>query len=103
MGIIVAARLRSGESKKVVCKYYGVTIRTINLWLSVAYGTRWINETTVTTKGYSFPKHDDVCQLIGCNEKAEKPLKTGFKEGSTVGQWKYYCPDHGFVFYNLEK
>ena len=100
----VKIRIDNGETKKAIAEDYEVTVRTLLLWLRVAYGPKKKNEdVTMKVYGMFFERHSNRCQVFDCGLDAEAPRKTGFKDGSPIGQWKAYCQTHGFVYYNLER
>lgn len=40
--------------------------------------------------------------LVKCGVALDEPRKTGNKKGTGMGQWKAYCPCHGYINYDVE-
>ena len=100
----ILIRIDNGETKAQIAEDHGVTVRTVRFWIRAAYGPYKKSDSLhLKVHGHEFSEHKDKCQFYGCGLKAGPPLKTGFKDGSPIGQWKAYCQTHGFVYYNLEK
>ena len=99
---IISRRITNGEARADLAKEFNVGQTRMAWWLREVGHYKRDESNTTTVIGHLLSNHPDTCPIVDCFEKSEPPIKTGFKNGSSIGQWKSYCPGHGFVFYNLD-